>query len=99
MEPTKKECGEAVFGRKKKPQPKSYLRCPYCGDAPIIVSGKCTYHNPRHTVYRYECVLKCLQGEVCQTAEDAFNSWIRAVARYYDAESAIRQFCEQKKDE
>lgn len=65
----------------------------------ILVSGKCTYHNPRHTVYRYECVLKCLQGEVCQTAEDAFNSWIRAVARYYDAESAIRQFCEQKKDE
>lgn len=54
-----------MFGRKKKPQPKSYLRCPYCGDAPIIVSGKCTYHNPRHTVYRYECVLKCLQGEVC----------------------------------
>lgn len=65
----------------------------------FTVSGKCTYHNPRHTVYRYECVLKCLQGEVCQTAEDAFNSWIRAVARYYDAESAIRQFCEQKKDE
>lgn len=69
------------------------------GHRAIIVSGKCTYHNPRHTVYRYECVLKCLQGEVCQTAEDAFNSWIRAVARYYDAESAIRQFCEQKKDE
>lgn len=45
-----------MFGRKKKPQPKSYLRCPYCGDAPIIVSDKCTYHNPRHTVYRYECV-------------------------------------------
>lgn len=72
-----------MFGRKKKKQeePKSYLRCPYCGHAPIIVTGKCTYHNPRHTVYRYECVLKCLQGEVCWTAEDAFNSWIRAVAR------------------
>lgn len=90
-----------MFGRKKKKQeePKSYLRCPYCGHAPTIVTGKCTYHNPRHTVYRYECDLRCLQGEVCQTAEAAFNSWIRAVARYYDVESAIRQFCEQKKDE
>lgn len=48
-----------MFGRKKKKQeePKSYLRCPYCGHAPIIVTGKCTYHNPRHTVYRYECDL------------------------------------------
>lgn len=88
-----------MFGRKKKKQeePKSYLRCPYCGHAPVINEGKCTYHNPRHTVYRYECVLKCLQGEVCWTAEDAFNSWIRAVARYYDAGEAIRQFCKEKK--
>ena len=30
-----------MFGRKKKKQeePKSYLRCPYCGHAPIIVTG------------------------------------------------------------
>ena len=29
-----------MFGRKKKKQeePKSYLRCPYCGHAPIIES-------------------------------------------------------------
>ena len=67
-----------MFGRKKKKQeePKSYLRCPYCGHAPMIVTGKCTYHNPRHTVYRYECDLRCLQGEVCQTAEAAFDSWV-----------------------
>lgn len=34
-----------MFGRKKKKQeePKSYLRCPYCGHAPMIVTGKCTY--------------------------------------------------------
>ena len=87
------------IGRKKKKQeePKSYLRCPYCGHAPIIVTGKCTYHNPRHTVYRYECELKCLQGEVCQTAEAAFDSWVRIVARYYDAENAIRQFRKERK--
>lgn len=78
-------------------EPKSYLRCPYCGHAPIIVTGKCTYHNPRHTVYRYECDLRCLQGEVCQTAEAAFDSWVRIVARYYDAENAIRQFRKEKK--
>lgn len=36
-----------MFGRKKKKQeePKSYLRCPYCGHAPMIVTGKCTYHT------------------------------------------------------
>ena len=70
-----------MFGRKKKKQekPKSYLRCPYCGHAPIIVTGKCTYHNPRHT------------------AEAAFDSWVRIVARYYDAENAIRQFRKEKK--
>lgn len=31
-----------MFERKKKPQPKSYLRCPYCGDAPIIVTSACS---------------------------------------------------------
>ena len=63
----------------------------------MIVTGKCTYHNPRHTVYRYECELKCLQGEVCQTAEAAFDSWVRIVARYYDVENAIRQFRKERK--
>ena len=38
----------------------------------------------------------CLQGEVCQTAEAAFDSWVRIVARYYDAENAIRQFRKER---
>lgn len=29
--------------------------------------------------------------------EAAFDSWVRIVARYYDAEEAIRQFCKEKK--
>nr|CAJ1765978.1 hypothetical protein AUSP0001_00076 [uncultured phage] len=39
----------------------------------------------------------CLQGEVCWTAEAAFDSWVRIVARYYDVENAIRQFRKEKK--
>lgn len=41
--------------------------------------------------------VRCLQGEVCQTAEAAFDSWVRIVARYYDAENAIRQFRKERK--
>ena len=85
-----------MFGREKRP--KSYLNCPYCGHAPMALEGKCTYHNPRHTVYRYECELGCLKGEVCWSVEKAFDSWIRIVARYYDAEDVLRKHAKQRRN-
>lgn len=90
-----------MFGRKKKSeQPKrNYLACPFCGSTPWAHNGDCAYHNPPHRVVRYECPNGCLQGESYRDAAKAFDTWIYEVARCYDAESVIRRFCEQKKDE
>lgn len=78
--------------RKREEEPRNHLACPYCGKPPIAVRNR----NPPYNVLYYRCGLGCLQGESASNATDAFEAWIRIVARFYDAEDAIRKNVEQK---
>lgn len=84
-----------MFGRKKKP--KSYLRCPYCGRKPVLKQGIST--KPAHPIFQQECPKSHLRTGWLDSPTYALERWISMVSKYYDAESAIRQFCEQKKNE
>lgn len=88
-----------MFGRKKKKQeePKSYLRCPYCGRKPVLRES--VSEESFHAIFQMECRRSCLRTGWLRSPDEALKFWVQMVSGYYDAEIAIRQFCEQKKDE
>lgn len=82
-----------MFGRKKKP--KSYLKCPFCGRNPLLEES---FSDEPKPIFQQKCPNECLRTGWRPRPEYAFKAWVQLVAGYYDAESAIRKFCEQRNE-